>query len=146
LGTLRPLTSRASGYQSELKNPSCSERQNDYGSEDHREQERQGQWQAALEDKEVHLYALEVLKDEDKDQGQRQDADDQRRPGAAESGLPLAGVGSDLLWPFFGPWWQAHRPDCRPANAKPATSRLPSRPADQIAMEATTRSLALRRL
>jgi len=150
LWTLRPLTPRAPGHQSELKNPSRSERQNDHGSEDHREQERDGQWQAALEDKEVHLHAVEVLKNEDKDHDQRQDADHQGGPGAAESGLALARVGSGPLWrllrPCFRTWWRAHRPDCMPANAKPATSKIPSRPADQMATEAATRSLALKRL
>ena len=98
----------------------------------------------------MHLHALEVLKNEHKDHSQRQDADYQRCPGAAESGLALARVGSGPLWrllrPFFRPGWRAHRPDCRPANAKPATTKLPSKPTDHMATEAATRSLALKRL
>ena len=43
----------------------------------------------ALEEQEVHLYALEVLEDEDEDHDQDHDADDERGPGSAESRLSL---------------------------------------------------------
>jgi hypothetical protein len=94
LWRLSSSAARTLGDQSELKNPSRAEREHDHRPEDHREQERNGEGQAAPEDDEVHLHGLQVLEDEDKDHHKRENADDQRRPGAAESGLPLARVGS----------------------------------------------------
>jgi hypothetical protein len=43
----------------------------------------------ALEEQEVHLYALEVLEDEDEDHDQNDDADDERRPRTTEARLSL---------------------------------------------------------
>jgi hypothetical protein len=150
LPTRRRPTPRASGHQTELKNPSRSECEDDERTQNHREQERDGQGQAALKEQEVHLHALEVLKDEDEDHGQRQDADDQRRPGAAQPSLTLARIGccrfGALIRLGLRLWRGAHRPDCSPANAKPATNKIPSRPADQMAAEPATTSLALKRL
>jgi len=100
LWRLSPSAPRAPGDQPELKNPSPAECKHDHRPEDHREQERDGEWQAALEDDEVHLHGLEVLQDEDKDHHKREDANDQRRPGAAEASLPLSRVGWAWLRPL----------------------------------------------
>jgi len=91
LWRLSPSAARAPGDQSQLKNPSRAEREHDHRPQDHREQQSDGEWKAALEHDEVHLHGLQVLKDEDEDHCQRYDTDGERRPGAAESSLPLAG-------------------------------------------------------
>jgi hypothetical protein len=86
------FTPGPSRHQAKLKNPASSECQNDNRPEDHREQQRYREGQMPMEEQEVHLYALEVLKDEDEDHDQGDDADDERGPGSAEAGLSLARV------------------------------------------------------
>ncbi len=78
--------------QTKLQNPACSECQNDNSPQSHREQKRYRKRQLPMEDQEVHLYALQVLKDKYKDHDQANDADRERRPRSAEAGLSLARV------------------------------------------------------
>jgi len=55
-----------------------------------------------MEDQEVHLHALKVLQDEDKNHDQANDANDQRRPRSAELGLSLARVRLPCLYILRG--------------------------------------------
>jgi hypothetical protein len=84
------LTSGSSRHQAKLENPAGSEGQDNHGSEDHGEQQRNRKRQVSMEADEVHLYALEVLQNEDENDDQRDDTDDQRGPCATEAGLALA--------------------------------------------------------
>lgn len=92
------LTACPSSHQPKLKNPAGSERQNDYRTEDHREQQRHRQRQVAMEEQEIHLHALKVLQDEDKNHDQSNDADDKRRPSSTEARLSLARKRSPRLY------------------------------------------------
>ena len=65
--------------------------------EDQREEESHRKREVALEHQERDLDALLVLQDEDEDHDQRDQADDDGRPCAAQAGLPLAeGGGSSV--------------------------------------------------
>ena len=75
-GCVCSLVPGPSRHEAQLKDPSGSECQYDNRPEDHREEQRYGQGQVALEDQEVHLHALEVLEDEDENHDQDDDADD----------------------------------------------------------------------
>jgi hypothetical protein len=86
------MTPGSSRHQAKLENPAGSECQHNHRSEDHGEQQRYREWQMPVEDGEVHLYALQVLQDEDENDDQRDDANDQRRPRSTEAGLALARV------------------------------------------------------
>ena len=72
-----------------LKNPACAECENDNRSEHHREQQSYREGQVPVEDKEVHVHALKVLKDEFEDQHQGDDANEKRCPRPAEPGQSL---------------------------------------------------------
>ena len=72
-----------------LKNPACAECENDNRSEHHREQQSYREGQVPVEDKEVHVHALKVLKDEYEDQHQGDDANEKRCPRPAEPGQSL---------------------------------------------------------
>ncbi len=82
----------SSRHQPELKNPESSECQNDNRPEDHCEKKRHRKRKVALKDQKVHLGALLVLKDENEDHDQDNDADDKRRPGSTEASFSLARV------------------------------------------------------
>jgi hypothetical protein len=86
------LTPGPSRYQAKLKNPASSQGQDHNRSEHHREQQGDRQGQVPMEDREVHLHALEVLKNEDEDHDQGNDANDKRRPRSTQTGLALARV------------------------------------------------------
>jgi hypothetical protein len=91
-GCLHLLTPGSSRHEAKLKNPASSECQNDNRPEDHREQERYGKGQMPMENHEVHLHALEVLKDKNEDHDQGYDANDEGRPCSTEASSSLAPV------------------------------------------------------
>ena len=89
-GTCRfVLTSSPPGHQTQLQDPACPECQNHDRPKDHGEEQRYRKRELPLKEQEVHLDGLEVLKDEDEDYNQDDDADDERRPGSAQAGLTL---------------------------------------------------------
>src|ERR1700736_574270 len=81
------------GNHAQLHDARPTECQDDGCPEDHGEQQRDGQWQMTVKDQEGQLDALQVLKDEDEDQHQRQQPNDDRRPGSTEAGVLLARIG-----------------------------------------------------
>jgi hypothetical protein len=91
-GCLRLMTPGSPRHETKLKNPASSECENDNRPEDHREQERHGKGQMPMENQEVHLHALQVLKDKNEDHDQGNDANDEGRPCSTEAGLSLAPV------------------------------------------------------
>src|SRR2546428_10439497 len=56
------------------------------------EEKRHRKREGGLKDQKVHLGALLVLKDENEDHDQDNDADDKRRPGSTEASFSLARV------------------------------------------------------
>jgi hypothetical protein len=78
------------GHHPQLKDSHRPERQNHNRPKDHCKQQRHGEGEVALQEQEVHLDALQVLKDEDQDHDQNQHANHQGRPRPTEAGLGLA--------------------------------------------------------
>src|SRR3979411_1100609 len=85
----RFLAPRAPGHHSKLEDARRPEREDDDRPKNQGKQQRHRQRELALENQECDLDFLPVLKDEDEDDHECDQADDDRGPGAAQPGPTL---------------------------------------------------------